>query len=275
MNLDNSLGTLLIIALSGIYVLYALTTGWKYIPNRWAGVVIRFGRIRGYTNHQGQFVGDVLGEGPVKIWVPFERLIKVPLFDLPIRIPLDDLPTAAPNPQNVRVKFYAVLRFANPVATVLSVPDRDPIQEFVGFLRAAALQGVQSMTIEQLSQSGAAITLANCTKALLLGNPTLQRWGLDVPDLQVEDINLSATYLSAVEKLINAQAEGDAARIAAQAEADAIGIQRAAQGDEMFTQLETLQTLERAMKSLQPGVTIAGDILSGLLFRNGKKENHQ
>jgi regulator of protease activity HflC (stomatin/prohibitin superfamily) len=210
--LTGHLGVVVYLVLAFTYIVYVLGPwNWRYIKNRWTGGIIRLEKAE----------KELLGEGPVLIKRPFERLVKVPLFDLKIGIRLPDQPTAAPNTQNVHIYLLLVIRFADPIKVILSVPDRDPIDEFKDFVRAAVRAAVQMMTVVELSAKGGGNVLVSMIRNNLENEPILKRWGLEIVSLNVKDINLSKSFIKAQDEIIEAEGTSQATRIKATAQKDA------------------------------------------------------
>lgn len=216
--LNDSLGTLAVVILGLLFIAYAVGPwNWRYIRNRWAGVLIRLGRVD---------EKQIFGEGPIHVWWPFERLVRVPMFDLKVDIPLPNLTTAAPNPQNVDIAMQVVLRFENPIKVILSVPDREPIEEFEGFVQAAARSAVQDMTIDELAKKNAGDRLGQTIVAKVRRDPVLKRWGLTIVAIQIKDIDFSIAFRGAQDDVVRAEGSARATLIQAEAQkkaADLIG----------------------------------------------------
>lgn len=216
--IEGSGGTYILVLLTLAFLVYALGPwNWRFIKNRWAGVLIRFGRA---VEH------EVFGEGPVHVWWPFERLVRVPMYDLPMDVPLPDLTTAAPNPQDVNLAMQIVMRFSDPIRVILSVPDQEPTEEFVKFVQAAARSAVQGVTMDELAARGGVDKLAAVMKRKLMNDPVLKRWGLTIITIQPKDSDWSPAYSEAQDNVVRAEGRARATMIEADAQkkaADLIG----------------------------------------------------
>jgi len=216
-------GTIIFVLMGFLFLIYAVGPwNWKYVQNRWAGVIIRFGRISKTALGES----SLLGEGPVHIWFPFERLVRVPMFDQKVQIPLPNLATAAPNTQNVDILLQAVIRFADPIAVITSVPDRDPVEEFKGFVQAAARSGVQQYTVDEIAGKGAGDALGKYIAGSIRKHPVVKRWGLEIVAMEIRDIDFSAAYRDAQDEVVRAHGDASAMNIRAAARksaADTVG----------------------------------------------------
>lgn len=218
-------GTIVVVLLGLLFLIYVVGPwNWRTIQNMWGGVLIRFNKVvdgMGFGEEE-----DYLKEGPVHIYWPVERLVKVPLFDLPFDIPLPDLTTAAPNPQNISLTLRPILRFRDPKRVIKSVPDRDPTEEAKRFYQAAARQAVQEKTIDQIAQAGGITTLAARITEIVRQHPMVIKWGLEIPSCDVIDVNWPQAYNDAQATVVRAEGDAKATTIRADAQkraADTIG----------------------------------------------------
>lgn len=245
-----------------VVLLILWPTNWRFIKVRYFGVVVRFGRI----------IPDIRGEGPQHILAVFgDRLIEMPAHDQPFELTFKLL-TGGETPQDVEVTFVIVLKLNNPIATVTNVPRHEPLVAFRSQLLTAARSAVQSVTIDDLLQINGGKALSMQVAESLRQNPLLGRWGIELVQSEVADINPSPDVTAASMKRYTAKADADAGVTAAEGEVKAVRLQREGQGDEMFLKLEELQTVERMADkgAFQTLMTLGGitDAIGGLFGRN-------
>lgn len=249
---------------------------WGQVPLKWAGVIFRFERVTGGVHEPGPvFVG------------PFARLVRIPMYVVIETLPNDASPlpmlmtcaTTTEPAQEVTLEVIYGLQFERPVLVVQSRPDSDPVQEFDRFVGAAIGEAISQMTASATQSSNARHTIQTFVMEKIAANELFQEWGLKLRQFEVRDIDLSGDYKLAATRRVMADADFYATTRAAQAiadslvinatsEAEATQIQIAKQGLQTFLKLERMQTIERALKGLQPGVTFAGDIM-GMIFGQG------
>lgn len=229
--MDNSmLGTTAVLGLSSAWLAY--DTGpwnWAFVPNRWAGVIVRFG-------HVDESVG-VINEGPVHLRRPIDRLIRIPLFDLAIPVKLPNLVTAGPVALNMDLHLLIVIKFKDPIKVILSVPEREPVEELKKFIVAAARSAVQSKTMDQHAEAGGGDRLAETIRQKILAEPIFQRWGVEVISSDVVDTDFAEAYYRAQETILAAEAEAKAIGISADAKRKAADILGNANRQGLWAQL--------------------------------------
>lgn len=210
---NNSGGTIVVMVLLGLFIVYAIGPwAWRFIDNRWVGVIKQFGDI----------LPEPRGQGPQHIWKFVQRMRPYPLFPIQRNINLPSLPTAGPNSQPVRVKIIAFTKFVDAVKSAMAVLDRDPLEEFDRFVAAAVMRVVQSRIIEAWMVAGGAKQLAEEVLHELRQNEILQRWGMDIDKIEVVDFNPSKIYQSAIDQVVAAEGRSRAAK------AEALGVTEAA-----------------------------------------------
>ena len=253
-------GAIFFLVLAILYIIYRLGPwNWRFVANRWTGLRIRLGRA----------VGELLGEGPVLILRPFERLVKVPLFDLKIRIKMPNQPTAAPNPQYVDLEIVPVIKFADPIAVIQSVPDRDPIDEVKDFFRAATRAAIQARTIVELSEKGAVDILLEDIKRRLDIQPIFKRWGIQVVSLEIKDLIFSRPFMAAQNAVVEAEGDAQATKIRANAQAEAAdrlgNASRTGVAAIMFDKQQDSRVQQAKAGALRTFVQLADDGIGGFL----------
>ncbi len=214
-----------LIVLVILYVLFN-PKNWTKIPTNWVGVLIAFGRIS-KTEKDGENI-SIRQEGPV--WVPPGNDLRIlPKGATTLKMILEKLPSAGPKVIHIQITAKVVVKFTDPIKVLLSVVDMDPLEESMGFIRKAFLNGVQSMNPETLAEKNSSKKLEKEIKEDLDNNRTFNEWGLQIIEVVIEDLNFPPEYMAGIAGIYTAEMKAEAVRREAEGKADSWKIRVGAQ----------------------------------------------
>lgn len=232
---------------------------WFFLENRIAGVMVTLGKI---SRVRGSGVGSFL--------VPFQDVWPIPLLDfvppiveITVRSARDpDQSAEIPGPIEFPLKFRVVMVFENPVRVILSVRDRDPMDELVNTIKAAVSSTINDMTPAEVIAKGANKLIQQAIKSFLTSHPLISKYGVKIVSVDVADIDIPKEVLEPQQIRALAKANAFSERELANARRDAqIAV---GQGDAGY-----LAALRDRLNDDKLFVLLAREVIRGNAVRDG------
>jgi regulator of protease activity HflC (stomatin/prohibitin superfamily) len=273
MNIPNWLGDhfltlFLVISIPVVlWSMYLNPKNWKSVPTNQVGVKIRFKKV--LSRHE---------EGPVHVF-PFERLNMLTKAYITLDIVLPGLPTAGLNTIDVVCRAYIVIRFTNPMRVLLSVVDKNPIDELKPLIKSAFAVAIKSRTWEEIQMDRGYQILVEVVEKALEAIPLIKDWGVTIDEVVIRDVNPPTSIMAAIEGKIVATIAAETEKAIATGQAAAWNIRKAAMGPETARDLELAdRTVEASRFGMGETLTTVGETFLSSLFggsRGSPTENTQ
>ena len=199
-------GTFWFVLVIGLFVIYAVLfpRNWAFVPNKYKGVIFRMGQ-------SGQ---ELHGEGVMHSFWPIESIRRVATYDLK-RVRVIKIPVAGVTAQDVLVKYLRIIRFANPILTLQSVPDKDPELESDDLIESQVRKGFQGHTLDTVVAPGGTSMINEAIQPAVAADPTLASWGVDVLRFEILDIQYPKSVRDASDDILRARGKAAAEEIEA------------------------------------------------------------